>query len=118
VIYQRLGIPTVATVSWTTDQVMRRLLPDARPTEWTDSTGAIAVIERTLPAHWAGRVLDELTEEGVLGRLVAITRNGEAKLADPKLVGQMGDVLHLAVRTDALAALDTRLHEIETVGGH
>ena len=27
-IYQRLGIPTVATVSWTTDQVMRRLLPD------------------------------------------------------------------------------------------
>ena len=28
VIYQRLGIPTVATVSWTTDQVMRRLLPE------------------------------------------------------------------------------------------
>ena len=27
VIYQRLGIPTVATVSWTVDQVVRRLLP-------------------------------------------------------------------------------------------
>ena len=26
-IYQRLGIPTVATVAWTTDQVLRRLLP-------------------------------------------------------------------------------------------
>ena len=26
-IYQRLGIPTVATVSWTTDQIMRRLSP-------------------------------------------------------------------------------------------
>src|SRR5207249_696618 len=36
-IYQRLGIPTVATVSWTTDQVMRRLLPsDEQPHEWLD----------------------------------------------------------------------------------
>jgi flagellar biosynthesis protein FlhG len=26
-VYQRLGIPTVATVSWTTEQIMRRLLP-------------------------------------------------------------------------------------------
>ena len=26
-IYQRLGIPTVATVTWTIDQVRRRLLP-------------------------------------------------------------------------------------------
>src|SRR5207247_8586410 len=36
VIYQRLGIPTVATVAWTTDQVRRRLLPDRAVTEWTD----------------------------------------------------------------------------------
>jgi len=117
-IYQRLGIPTVATVSWTTDQVMRRLLPDSRPTEWTDSTGAIAVVERTLPAHWAGRALEELANESVACRLIAISRNGEAKLAEPRIVGQVGDVLHLAVRVDALDALDTRLHEIETVGGH
>ena len=26
-VYQRLGIPTVATVRWTADQVLRRLLP-------------------------------------------------------------------------------------------
>ena len=30
-IYQRLGIPTVATVAWTTDQVLRRLLPGRDP---------------------------------------------------------------------------------------
>jgi trk system potassium uptake protein TrkA len=30
-IYQRLGIPTVATVKWTADQVLRRLLPQGIP---------------------------------------------------------------------------------------
>src|SRR5436853_6667748 len=49
VIYQRLGIPTVATVAWTTDQVLRRLLPDRTVSEWTDATGAISLIERELP---------------------------------------------------------------------
>ena len=29
-VYQRLGIPTVATVTWTADQMMRRLLPGGR----------------------------------------------------------------------------------------
>ena len=28
-VYQRLGIPTVATVRWTADQMLRRLLPGA-----------------------------------------------------------------------------------------
>src|SRR2546429_5663602 len=45
-IYQRLGIPTVATVSWTTDQVHRRLLPDRTVSEWTDATGSLSLIER------------------------------------------------------------------------
>ena len=36
-IYLRLGIPTVATVSWTIDQVRRRLVPNEVESEWTDS---------------------------------------------------------------------------------
>ena len=35
-IYQRLGIPTVATVLWTTDQIMRRLLPSGSQSEWRE----------------------------------------------------------------------------------
>jgi trk system potassium uptake protein len=116
-IYQRLGIPTVATVSWTTEQVMRRLLPDAAATEWVDATGAVAMVERTLPARWAGHTLAELVE-GTACRLVALTRNGEAGLADPATVGQMGDLLHLAVAASGVEALDARLNETETVGGH
>src|SRR3954462_3036532 len=49
VIYQRLGIPTVATVAWTTDQVRRRLLPDRTVSEWTDAGGTLSLVERSLP---------------------------------------------------------------------
>src|ERR1700681_3063982 len=44
-IYERLGIPTVATVPWTTEQVMRRLLPEQLATEWTHSTGTVTLVE-------------------------------------------------------------------------
>jgi trk system potassium uptake protein TrkA len=113
VIYQRLGIPTVATVSWTTDQVHRRLLPDRTVSEWTDATGTVSLIERELPPAWAGRKLIEL-DEGDRFRLVALTRAGLARLVTPTLVGQEGDILHLAVRTDAVEELRARLGE----GGH
>src|SRR5262245_63001438 len=49
-IYQRLGIPTVATVSWTTDQVLRRLLPaDEQPHEWLDPSGKVCLLDFPLP---------------------------------------------------------------------
>lgn len=113
VIYQRLGIPTVATVSWTTDQVLRRLLPGAPATEWTDASGRVCLVERDLPPVWSGRRLGTLNRPGriVLG---SVTRLGTAKVADDDLVGQDGDVLHLMVATDALAELEALLAEPET----
>jgi len=105
VIYQRLGIPTVATVTWTTDQVHRRLLPDSTATEWTDATGGIRLIERNLPPQLAGRNLGGLATDPEM-RLVLVTRSGKAQLAAPELVGQEGDVLLFAVRAEALQRLE------------
>ena len=48
-IYQRLGIATVATVTWTTDQVMRRLFEDNSVTEWSEPSGQVVLVERALP---------------------------------------------------------------------
>jgi trk system potassium uptake protein TrkA len=108
VIYQRLGIPTVATVSWTTDQVHRRLMPDRAVSEWTDATGTLSLVERELPDAWAGHKLAEL-DEGDRFRLVAVTRGGETRLATSAIVGQEGDILHLMVRTDAVDDMLARL---------
>lgn len=108
VIYQRLGIQTVATVAWTTDQVLRRLFPEQSVSEWTDATGGIRLVERALPPTWAGRKLSELEDRDRV-RLVALSRAGEARLCGPELLGQEGDILHLAVRSDGVEELEARL---------
>jgi trk system potassium uptake protein TrkA len=104
-VYQRLGIPTVATVTWTIDQVRRRLLPDEDVRDWADPTGRLALVERALPDAWAGRPLGDLEEPGRLS-VVAVIRAGEPRLDARELVGQEGDVLQLAVLDDALRELD------------
>jgi trk system potassium uptake protein len=109
-IYQRLGIPTVASVAWTTDQVLRRLFPERSVSEWTDATGALSVVERAIPDVWSGRKLDELNERDRF-HLVGLTRAGEARLAGPYTVGQEGDILHIAVRRVAMDDLEARLKE-------
>ncbi|MGH3850500.1 MAG: hypothetical protein ACRDRT_12500, partial [Pseudonocardiaceae bacterium] len=105
---QRLGIATVATVAWTTDQVLRRLIPERTTVEWSDATGALNLIERVLPAFWAGRRLSEL-DGGAAFRLVALTRGGIARLCGPELIGQEGDIVHLALRRDATDDVEARL---------
>jgi trk system potassium uptake protein len=107
-IYQRLGIPTVATVTWTIDRVMRRLLPDDLSGEWTDSTGGLVLVERPLPDTWAGKRLRELAMPGQ-AILAAVTRAGLPRLDATELVGQEGDVLTMMVAKDAVDELERRL---------
>jgi len=107
-IYLRLGIPTVATVSWTIDQVRRRLVPTEVESEWTDSTGTLSLVERELPERWAGKRLADLSVKGEV-TVVSVTRAGEARLEIDDLVGQDGDVVHLMVTDTALARLNARL---------
>lgn len=119
VIYQRLGIPTVATVSWTTDQVVRRLLPgDEHRAQWVDASSNVSLVERDLPGVWAGRKLKDLEEPGRF-TIGAVTRLGSARIFDATLVGQEGDILHFMVDNSAVTALDDRLAgPVPTTGGH
>jgi trk system potassium uptake protein TrkA len=104
-IYQRLGIPTVATVAWTTDQVLRKLMPEQSVTEWSDATGKLSLVERMLPEVWAGKKLVDL-DGGDRFRIVAVTRGGTPRLSTADLVGQEGDVLHISVIKGGEADLD------------
>ncbi len=108
VIYQRLGIMTVATVAWTTDQVLRRLIPDARPAEWTDPTAKVCVVDRTLADEWAGHPLTDV-EEATGARIVAINRMGAATIPTSRTMAQAGDVLYIAAERDRLGDLDAAL---------
>src|ERR1700723_1129148 len=107
-IYQRLGIPTVATVTWTIDRVLQRMLPDVVAAEWTDGSGKLKLLERLLPDAWAGLGVRELVESAK-GRLVAVTRAGEPRIDVDHLLGQEGDVLHIAVTGDGVIGFEARL---------
>lgn len=107
-IYQRLGIPTVATVTWTIDQVHGNIVPDQVSAEWVDTTAKLVLVERRLPEGWAGRALGDVEEAGRL-KLVAVVRAGSPRLDVRELVGQEGDVLHIAATPDALDLLAARL---------
>ncbi|MDP9402269.1 MAG: TrkA family potassium uptake protein [Actinomycetota bacterium] len=109
-IYERLGIPTVAQVAWTTDQVARRLFPEESVTEWNDVSGELLLLERALPDVWAGKKLARLGRPGKY-RVVAVTRAGSARLAGSELVGQEGDILHVMVAKAELDELEARLTE-------
>ncbi|MEJ7764234.1 MAG: TrkA family potassium uptake protein [Acidimicrobiales bacterium] len=108
-VYQRLGIPTVATVSWATDQVIRKLFPEQRSVDWVDASGSVSLLEVALPDAWCGHRLSLL--EGSGWRLVAVNRAGGTRLAEGDLVGQEGDVLHVAVRKEHVDELEARLKE-------
>lgn len=116
-IYEKLGIPTIATVQWTTDRVLRRILPDAPTTEWTDPSAAVVLVERPVAPSWAGRRLDDLDIAG-LARVAALSRLGVGQVPAPELVTQEGDVVYMTVATERLAELDAHLASTPAVGGH
>jgi trk system potassium uptake protein TrkA len=101
-VYERLGIPTVATVRWTRDQILSRLLPETTTPEWTDTSGTISLIELPAPASWVGLKVPALEERAGV-RVACVTRFGDGMLPDARTVIQDGDVLHLAVRKDRIA---------------
>ncbi len=100
-IYERLGIPTIATVQWTTERVLRRVLPDTPAVEWTDPSAKVVLVERRVPSAWAARKLGEL-ERTDLARVVGLSRLGISRVADPKLILQDGDIVFVAVAADHL----------------
>jgi trk system potassium uptake protein TrkA len=115
-VYQRLGIPTVATVRWTADQMLRRLLPEGAEALWRDPTGKIVLAEVAYSDDWLGEKVKVL-EQSAGVRIAFISRLGQALLPEPGTVLQEGDVLNvIAVESDLerIAAVFARRGE----GGH
>jgi trk system potassium uptake protein TrkA len=107
-IYERLGIPTIATVHWSTERVMRRILPDRPVVDWVDPTARVCLVERVVPTHWAGHRVEELEEAGRF-QPVALSRLGQAEVARAESTLQDGDAAWFMVAEGDLEGLDERL---------
>lgn len=108
-VYQRLGIPTVATVKWTADQVMRRLLPEGADTEWVDPSGTVRLAEVHAAKDWIGQPVTAV-EESSGARVAFLTRYGDGLLPSADTVIQEGDLIHVVMRVDDTARV---VHALE-----
>jgi trk system potassium uptake protein len=109
-VYARLGIPTVATVRWTADEMLRRLIPDGAHSIWSDPSGHVVLVETTYAEQWVGRSVKKL-QELTGARVAFITRYGDAMLVDSSTALQDGDLLHVLVRRDAIDKVTALLAE-------
>ncbi len=103
-VYQRLGIPTVATVAWTADQMLRRLIPEGAESLWRDPTGAVVLAEVAYSDDWIGQKACDL-EQAARARIAYISRLGEAIVPGPNLVVQEGDVVHVIATEKDIAEI-------------
>jgi trk system potassium uptake protein TrkA len=101
-IYERLGIPTVATVPWTTDRLLNVLTRETETTKWRDPTGNVGVAELALHEDWVGRRVTDL-EAATSGRVSFIIRFGAGTLPTAGTVIQAGDQVYLAAISGLIA---------------
>jgi trk system potassium uptake protein TrkA len=98
-VYQRLGITTVATVKWTADQILRRLLPAGAEPDFRDPSGTIRVDHMAVPEVWIGQRTIHFQEQ-TKSRIAWIDRLGEGMLPTRETIIQEGDLVHLVIREE------------------
>jgi trk system potassium uptake protein len=116
-VYQRLGIPTVATVRWTAEQMLRGLLPEGAATLWRDPTGSVVLAELACCEDWLSEKVSTL-EAAANVRIAFISRLGKALIPGPTTMLQQGDVLHVIARETDLAQIASVFARRPFPGGH
>jgi trk system potassium uptake protein TrkA len=101
-VYERLGIPTVATVPWTTDRFLHHLTRESHTTKWRDPSGTVAVAELDLHEDWVGHQVTEL-EEHTGSRVASLIRFGTGVLPDRRTMIQADDQVYVAAVSGTVA---------------
>jgi trk system potassium uptake protein TrkA len=100
-VYERLGIPTVATVRWTADRMMRHLLPHDQVELWRDPTSTVSIVEVPVHSGWVSRSVRAI-EDASGARTAFIMRFGVGTLTTPSTVLQEGDQVFMLLTDDIL----------------
>lgn len=95
-VYERLGIPTVATVHRTTQAVLTKMMPADADKVWTHPTGDVSLFKARPVESWYGLSFN-MVEQLVDHRIIFVTRMGHTDLANPGLVVQENDELYFGV---------------------
>jgi trk system potassium uptake protein TrkA len=115
-VYERLGIPTVATIRWAADRMVRHLVPEGTVEVFRDPTSSVSIVEAPLHNDWIGQSI-RLLEEATGTRVAYLMRFGIGSLTGPSTVLQDGDQVFMLVNDeivgDVLAVASSAVQ-----GGH
>ena len=100
-VYERLGIPTVATVKWTVLEVLRRLLPEGSMPVWRDPTGDAKLLQMHVHNGWVGRRISELSQAADCP-IPFVLRVGRGIVPDRDTIYQDGDLIYVACMTEKI----------------
>jgi trk system potassium uptake protein TrkA len=103
-VYERLGIPTVATVPWTAARLLKGVLGETTAEAWRDPSGAVALVSVSPHEGWIGRSIADF-EAATATRAALYTRFGSGQLPLPSTLIQSGDTLHVLATDDRRASL-------------
>ncbi len=115
-VYERLGIPTVATVPWTANRLLKAVLGEATDEVWRDPSGAVALVHVSPHEGWIGHLLTDF-EAATGSRVALVTRFGIGELPTASTMVQDGDALHVLVN-DAHAPVLREVAERAPEGAH
>ncbi|GAB3147049.1 TrkA family potassium uptake protein [Amycolatopsis stemonae] len=107
-IYRDLGIPTVASVRWTTHRIHQLLSHRNLDPETVFGNGETLLVREPLPAWFTGRPFAELEVDGEI-RVVAVTRGGASFLPTAASTAEAGDTVGFAVAASSLPRLSSFL---------
>ena len=109
-VYERLGIPTIATVPWTANRLLKNILGGTIDEEWRDPTGQVVLLHVNPAESWVGEKISSF-EQATGARVALISRFGKGELPSPHGVIQHGDELHVTVTDELIDAVRTAAAE-------
>jgi trk system potassium uptake protein TrkA len=110
-IYEKLDIPTIASVRWAAARIMFLLFHGQEEVKESFAGGTLLHIQREAPDHLTGKPIQSVVSQGEV-EVIAIERGGNAFLPAEGATFQQGDLVHFVVTTAAVGTLDTLLEPL------
>ena len=107
-VYKRLGLATISSTTWGAERIRELLTHADLDSVRSFGAGEVQLLEIEVPSALVGRSVRDLLVPSEVN-VIAITRDGRALLPMMGTAFRVGDIVHLAVLSDAMARVEDML---------